>query len=151
MARAFARITLADGADARMAMPPFVDTLLSGFLHLFDNIGHPLRMLLRIQPLEAGRLFGIVFLALAPFLLEQRLFGLGVDLDAAAGAIQVFLFERLGRLKSSFSDSSFSRRAASVISCALRSISMMRLIISSMNASRLSVYRRRENFPDMPT
>lgn len=53
-------------------------------------------MLLRIQPLEAGRLFGIVFLALAPFLLEQRLFGLGVDLDAAAGAIQVFLFERLG-------------------------------------------------------
>ena len=108
-------------------------------------------MLLRIQPLEAGRLFGIVFLALAPFLLEQRLFGLGVDLDAAAGAIQVFLFERLGPLTSSFSDSSFSRRAASVISCALRSISMMRLIISSMNASRLSVYRRRENFPDMPT
>lgn len=64
-------------------------------LHILHNGAHPVAPFLGIQRIEPRGLLAVAILPAAPGLLEQRLFGFGVDLDAAAGAIEILDLERL--------------------------------------------------------
>ena len=83
----------------------------------------------------------------APFLFGEGALGFSVDLDAPACPFQVIAAQLRGFLRDFFSQSIFSCCAASVISRAFLSISMMRLIISSIIATPSAGIKERNSGP----